>query len=236
MNKQVLDAAKNNLSSNFMGYEGEKISYIGKGDLSLSFTGNGSSFMNEDYGSKSYSITVSNIGAQAVDRVLALYPGIYSDLSDMTDTAGNAAAAIVSDGEIISEADKKVSCTGKPKKIAHFQKFVNNNPTRFTGLKMQVNNTDQFDEAITIKKISPFQSMGDDTIEPGNYKTSNQTDDKRVEIPLEDFQLDDQTLLVFTLKAGRTVTFTFVSGAIKNQAAELHQKASLARGNVRRAI
>ncbi|MHA7109248.1 hypothetical protein ACRTDU_03930 [Sunxiuqinia elliptica] len=236
MKNQVLDAAQRNLSSDFMGYEGQKVAYIGKDDPSLSFTGNGKSFMNEDAGSKSYSITVSNMGNAADDRVLALHPGFLTELADMTDTAGNPAAAIVADGAIIEEVDKQVICTGKPKKISHFKAFVNRNPTRFTGLKMQVNNTDQFDEAITVKKISPFQSLGDDTIEPGNYKTSNQTDDKRVEIPLEDFQLDDQTLLVFTLKAGRSVTFTFVSGAIKNQAAELHTKAAIARGNVRRAI
>ncbi len=234
MKNPILNAAKNNLSSNFLGYEGAE--YIGKGDPSLSFTGNGSSFMNEDAGSKSYSITIGNTGAAAADRVLALHPGFLSDLADMTDTAGSAAEAIIADGQIIADVGGEVSCTGKPKKIAHFKAFVNSNPTRFTGLKMQVNNTDQFDEAITVKKLSPFQSLGDTTIEPGNYKNSNQTDDKRVEIPLEDFQLDEQTLLVFTLKAGRSVTFTFVSGAIKNQAAELHRKASAARGNVRRVI
>ena len=235
MEREILDRATEHLSPNFIGYEGQGKHYTGENDPSLSFMGGGNSFMDEDAGSSSYSITVTNTGTSAEDQVLALHEGFLKDLADMTDTAGNAAAAVVTDGTIIATTGKEVVAKGKPKKIAHFKEFVNDVPTRFTGLKMQVDHTSQFDEAITIKKLSAFRSLGDSTIEPGNFKTSNQTDDKRVEIPLEDFQLDKQTLIVFTLKAGREVTFTFKVGAMKNQAGELHAKASMARSNLKRA-
>lgn len=227
MNRNIQNQALNSLSSNFMDYEGSE--YTGFGDPSLDFAGEGSSFLNEDKAPRTFGITVSNMGASAVDRVLCLHPGYLTELIDMTNTAGVAAAAVITDGDVIAEADKKVTATGKPKKISHLKAFVNRNPTRFTGLKMLVNNSDQFEEEITVKKLSPFKNMGDKVINPGEFKDSNQTDDKRVEIPLEDFQLDDQTLIVFTLKAGRTVTFTFFSGAIKNQAGELNKKAVIAR-------
>ncbi|MGD9930142.1 MAG: hypothetical protein AB7U05_08990 [Mangrovibacterium sp.] len=225
MNKQVQAAAAKALSSNFLGYEGQQ--YTGMGDLSIDFAG--SSFLDEDKKVRTFAITATNTGSAAEDRVLALHPGFLTALADMTDSAGTAAAAIVTDGTIIATADKEVVCSGKPKKIAHFKDFVNQNPTRLTGIKMLVNNSDQFEEDITVKKLSPFKNLEDMIIQPSIYKDSNQTDDKRVEIPLEDFQIDNQTLIVFTLKAGRTVTFTFFAGAIKNQAAELHNKASLAR-------
>lgn len=227
ISKAVKAAAQNGLSSNFAGYEGQSQPYTGLGDLSLDFAG--SSFVDEGKSARTFSMTIGNTGSAAVDRVLALHPGFLTALADMTDSAGNAAAAIVTDGTIIATADAEVVCSGKPKKIAHFKEFVNRNPTRLTGIKMLVNNSDQFEEDITIKKLSPFKNLEDLVISPSIYKDSSQNDDKRVEIPLEDFQIDDQTLIVFTLKAARTVTFTFFSGAIKNQAGELHAKASLAR-------
>ena len=231
MNKQVQAAASQALSNNFLGYEGQE--YTGKGDLSLDF--GGSSFLDEDKTSRTFAMTIQNIGTAAVDRVLCLHAGFLTALSDMTDSAGNAAAAIVTDGEVITTADAKVICSGKPKKIKHFTDFVNLNPTRLTGMKMLVNDSDQFEEDITVKKLSPFKNLADTIISPGQYKNSNQTDDKRVEIPLNDFQLDNQTLMIFTLKAGRSVTFTFFSGAILNPAAELASKAELARIMVKRA-
>lgn len=234
--EQIIAFAENRLSSSFMGYEGDKRpGYVGQYDLGLSFVGNASSFVDETKNSIQYAITISNLGAAAVDRVLALHPGYLTAVGDITNAAGTVCAAIVTDGVIIATADATIVCTGKPKPIAQLQKFVNGNPTRFTGLKMLVNNSDQFEEELYIKKLSPFKNMEDVTINPSSFKNSNQTDDKRVEIPLEDFQLDDQTTVVFTLKAGRSVTFTFFVGAIANKAGELNSKAILARANMQRA-
>ena len=233
--EEIIRMAEKGLSSSFMGYEnGQGPRYIGQYDMGLSFVGNASSFVDENKNGIQYSLTVNNLGASAEDRVLALHPGYLTVASEITNAAGTAAAAIVTDGTIISTTDKVVTCVGKPKPIKQLQAFVNRNPTRFTGLKMLVNNSDQFEEEIYIKKLSPFKNMEDVTINPSSFKNSTQTDDKRVEIPLEDFQLDDQTVVVFTLKAGRSVTFTFFAGAIANQAGELNSKAILARTNMQR--
>jgi hypothetical protein len=236
MNQNEIKAmAEKGLSSAFMGYEGDKrVGYVGQYDLGLSFVGASSSFIDENKNGVQYSITINNTGTSAEDRILALHPGFLTLASEITNAAGTACAAIVTDGDIISTAGKVVSCSGKPKPIKQLQAFVNKNPTRFTGLKMLVNNSDQFEEELYVKKLSPFKNMEDMTISPSAFKNSNQTDDKRVEIPLEDFQLDDQTNVVFTLKAGRSVTFTLFAGAIANPAGELNAKAILARSNMQR--
>ena len=241
MNKDVRNAALKNLGSDFSGYEGQEEAnrdarriYTGYGDPALQFTGGSSSFTDEDKSNKTYSLTIRNMGASAVDRVLALHPGYLTNVADMKDASGNQAAAIVADGTIINTSGAEVTCVGKPQKISHLQAFLNTNPTRFTGLKMLVNNSDQFEQDIYIQKLSPFVGLGYETINPGLYKNSSQTDDKRVEIPLQNFQVDNQSLIMFTLKAGREVTFTFNLGAIKNAAAELHAKASIAREGVMR--
>lgn len=232
---QIIAMAEKGLSSAFLGYEGDRrVPYVGQYDLGLSFVGGASSFVDEAKNTTQYAMTISNMGSAAVDRVLALHPGYLTLASEITNASGTAAAAIVTDGTIIATENATVVCTGKPKPIKQLQAFVNRNPTRFTGLKMLVNDSDQFEEELYIRKLSPFKNMEDKTINPSAYKNSNQTDDKRVEIPLEDFQLDDQTNIVFTLKAGRTVTFTFFAGAIANPAGELNAKAILARANMQR--
>lgn len=231
-NAQIAAAAQLGLSHNFSGYEGQQ--YVGIGDLSLDFTGSGSSFLDEGAGSQQFTVTITNTGTAAEDQILALFPGYFSSAASIKDASGVAADAIVTDGSIITTADKQVVCTGSPKAIAEFQEFCKRNPTRFTGLKMLVNNSDQFEKAIYIKKLSPFKNLEDYSIVPSTFKDSTQTDDKRCEIPLNDFQIDDQTTVVFTLLAGRTVTFTFFAGAIQNGAAELNKKAVLARQTMTR--
>lgn len=233
--EEIIARAKSGLTSSFEGtnYVGAPV-YTGKGDPGLSFTG--SSFADEANNDRQFSITIVNMGATAEDRVLALHPGYLTALADLIDAGGNAAAAIVTDGTIIATADKVVTAVGSPKKIAHMKSFVNQNPTRFTGLKMLVNDSDQFEIPICIRKLSPFSDLGYTTINPSVYKNSNQQNDKRVEIPLNDFQLDDQTAVITTVKAGRTVTFTFFGGAIANKAGELDTKAKMARQNLTRGI
>lgn len=232
MNKNDIKMkAEKALTSSFNGYEGQD-PYLGKNDPALSFVGSASSFIDEKKDARQYAFTITNTGSAAVDRVLALHPGYLTNVADLINASGVAADAIVTDGTIINTVNATVVCVGKPKKIAQLQAFVNRNPTRFTGLKMLVNDADQFEEELCIRKLSPLGDLGYETITPSTHKDSKQTDDKRVEIPLNNFQLDDQTAIIFTLKAGRTVTFTFFAGAIRNVAGELNQKATAARANM----
>lgn len=238
--KDILKKAEASLTSNFNGagapmsnYVGGN-DYIGLNDDALSFAGN--SFADEANNDRQFSITITNTGASAVDRVLALHSGYLTTLAEILDSAGNAAAAIVTDGTVISTSGAEVVCSGSPRKIAHLKSFVNANPTRFTGLKMLVNDSDQFEYPLCVRKLSPFSDLGYTMINPSIYKNSNQQNDKRVEIPLNDFQLDDQTAVIFTLKAGRSVTFTWFGGAIRNVAGELNAKATKARKTLNRVI
>ena len=228
--EEIIRRAEQGLTSNFTGYEGQE--YTGAGDPALSFIGSSSSFVDETKDARQYAYTITNTGSAAVDRILALHPGYLTAVADLTNSAGVAVDAIVSDGTIIATLNATVVCAGKPRKIAQLQAFVNRNATRFTGLKMLVNNSDQFEEELCIRKLSPLGDLGYEIISPSTHKNSNQTDDKRVEIPLNNFQLDDQTAVIFTLRAGRSVTFTFFAGAIRNVAGELNAKAQIARANI----
>jgi hypothetical protein len=165
---------------------------------------------------------------------VALCPGYFDAAANVKDSNGVAVAAIITEGTIIGTqgtADR-LTGSGKPKSIVDFLGFIKYNPTRFTGVKIQVDNSIQFDEQIYIKQNSPFRNLQDFQIYPNSYKDSTQNDDKRVEIPLDSYQMDNNTTVTTVIQAGRSVTYTWFVGAIKNQAFELANKAEAARANM----
>lgn len=230
MNK-AQQSAFNALGNN---YEGEQLMYTGLGDPGVQFEGNASSFADENKSGLLYTMTLTNTGSAAVDRTIAICPAYFTTAASIKDNNGNAVAAIITDGTIVGAAGTNdiLSGAGKPKPIVDFLAFVKFNPTRFTGLKIQVDNSGQFDEIVYVKQNSPFRTLPDFQLQPNAYKDSTQNDDKRVEIPLENFQMDNNTSVIYTIQAGRTVTLTWFAGAIKNAAAELAQKAEFARANM----
>ena len=203
--------------------------YDGGNDDLVQFSGAANSFNDEGKKDLNYSMTITNQGTAAEDQVIAICPGYFALAADIKDAQGDAVAGIALDGDIVATAGKEVVGKGSPKKIDEFLAFIKNNPTRFIGMKMLVDDAEQFEEEIYIKKISPFRNLEDRQIIPSHYKDSSQLDDKRVEIPLEDFQLDNQTIVLMKIKAGRRVTINFFAGSILNTAAALDVKAKKAR-------
>jgi len=218
---------------NISGFNGSGVSfYDGSDDPSLMFPDGINNFAEEDQSGLFYSFTLANVGSAAEARSLAIIPGYFTSASEIKDNAGSAVAAILKEGDVITTTDKVVTCKGKPKSYDEFLAFIKNNPARLLGMKMQVDDDSQLSEDITVRKISPFRSLQDRTISPSIFKNSSQNNSKLVEIPLQDEQLDNQTVMLYTLGAGRTVTFTFFIGAIRNVAGELDAKAKIARKNI----
>lgn len=208
--------------------------YTGKNDPGICFEGAASSFADEGKTGLIYTMTLSNQETSAVNRSVALCPGYFDAAANVKDSNGVAVAAIITEGTIIGTqgtADR-LTGSGKPKSIVDFLGFIKYNPTRFTGVKIQVDNSIQFDEQIYIKQNSPFRNLQDFQIYPNSYKDSTQNDDKRVEIPLDSYQMDNNTTVTTVIQAGRSVTYTWFVGAIKNQAFELANKAEAARANM----
>lgn len=225
-----MDEVLNNLTPGFAGYEG----YNGFGDPSIQFIGNASNFSDEGKSGLTYTMVITNQGASAVDRKLAICPGYFTDAADIKDASGTAVDAIIAQGTIIGAGGTICTGAGTPKSITEFLAFIKYNPVRFTGLKMLVDNSAQFDNSIYVKQNSPFRNLQDREITPNVYKDSTQTDDKRVEIPLEQYQMDNNTTVITTISASRKVTLNWFVGAIKNPAYELAVKAAIARNNSER--
>jgi len=178
----------------------------------------------------SFTMTIVNNGSAAVDQSIALLPAYFTDKTQVKNSAGVAVAAIVAEGQIISTANAVVTATGKPKSINEFLAFVKLNPVRITGMKIKVDDSSQFVNDILFRKESPLKDLGYITKSPANYQNSMQNNDKIVEIPLTDAQFDNQTSVVTTIGAGRTMTITFFIGAIRNEAAMLDAAVKSASG------
>lgn len=236
--KQLEEEAAANLSS----YEGQDLllnsDYSGYGDPFVQFDGPGKSFMNEKNEGNNFPMKFTNTDANAVDRTIAICPGYFTTASNIKDSQGNAVDAIATDGTIVGSlgALNRLVGSATKKTIQEFLDFIKYNPTRIVGLKMTVDDEIQFSENIYFKQNSPLRNLEDRTIVPDDWKTSQDNDAKRAEIPLagQNVQFDNQTTIVTKILAARTVTYNWFLGAILNTAAALSNKAIVAKNNIAR--
>lgn len=213
--------------------------YTGFGDQSVDFDGDESTtFADEERLAEGHQFvfTVDNSGSASVARRIALCPAYFTpDMLDfMTDNKGNPIDAIIKEGVVIGDpaTNDALTVESENKTIDELLRFILFNPTRFIGAKLQCNSNNQYGQSWNIRQCSPFRNLQDKTITPDTYKNSNQFDQTRVEIPLDNFQFDDQTLVSWNILPQSRVTITLYGGAILNAAKELNKKASSARANL----
>jgi hypothetical protein len=179
-----------------------------------------------------FSFQISNNQPEAVNRVIALNPGYFrpDQIGIMRGNNGEIVDAIIREGIVIGAAGVDalvVKSQNKP--IDELLDFVLYNPMRFVGMKMQCSNPDQFSQSLLVKQLSPFRNLSDYTLTPDDYKDSRQMDATRAEIPLENFQFDNNTQVVWTILAGSTLNLSLFGGAVLNMAKELDNVARMAR-------
>ncbi len=178
----------------------------------------------------SFTMTIANVGTAAIDQSIAILPAYFTTASQVKNASGSAVAAIIKEGSVITTTNAVVTAVGKPKSIDEFLAFVKLNPVRITGMKISVDDPAQFNNDFLFRKESPLKDLGFVTKSPANYQNSMQNNNKIVEIPLTDAQFDNQTSVVTTIGAGRTMTITFFIGAIRNEAAMLDAAVKSANG------
>ena len=168
-------------------------------------------------------------------HMIAIHPGLLDTIAEIQAIAGVTVDAIAKDGVVIASTTPttpgslpRVSCkTKNTTSLGFFQKFVNNNPQRI--VRMQVSSTDanQLEEPIVLAKISPTTKLGDFPITPAHKKKSADTNANLVVIDLDNFQLDDQSILYVNLLENVTLTINLYLGACRNDAATLEELASI---------
>jgi hypothetical protein len=156
--------------------------------------------------------------------LLALSAGYMDTLPHLVkNLQGINVDAVLTEGVVFSEDEADVTCYGDPKSVDEFLAFVKLNPVAFRMLKLRVDDASQFEQNISVQRISPFGMPSSNRIAPGVHKDAKQTNDRLVDIPLDDLQMDSQTVLTYTVAPGREVSFTWFVQASNNASNELRK-------------
>lgn len=155
-------------------------------------------------------LNVKNTGASA--KTICLFPGDLKNADEIKKVVGKEVAGIA--GETITDIEiSSNQC------IPYVQRFVSRNPTAIISASLSVDNEAQLSHAIEFTQSSPFRSLGSQLIVPKSHQKSGDANTKLVEVPFVTTQLDDQTQMMITIGAGRSMEITLFMGAMQNSAA-----------------
>lgn len=191
------------------------------------------SFIHEARTNNFYKFSMDNSGANAVDRVIAISFAQFGSEAAIV-AAGYTLDGLLKDGAVIpgAAADAQVTATpANPRSpINEFLSWCRWNPTRVVAMTIDSDDPDQFESFIEVFQWSPFRQLGTDfTIDVSDYYRVYQQSTKKIEVNLlskdQSFQIDNQNIVLFPIKAGRKVNITLKIGAINNQSGKLKKVA-----------
>jgi hypothetical protein len=190
------------------------------------FPGTAENFAQES-SDKYFRLEITNEGTSAEDKIICLCPGNYISTAELSALGIGTIAAIIGDGTIDNTSGKEIVCTGEPGSVESWKRFFLRHPSRFVGMSLEVSSTTQLSQVIKVYKDDPYNAnlVPITQINPNAYKTNQIFNDKLVHIPLDHFQLDNETIVIVTIKAGATLTLTLTPGAFHNENLQLENEA-----------
>lgn len=188
----------------------EGATYTGLGDNMLDF-GSGSSFLDEDSTGKRVSIKISNAGAE--DKLL--------QLNDII--AAVEGATVISEGTPVAD----ITVKGSPRPVDILVAYLKKYPTRLRSIKLNVDNSEQLDEPIRYRQETPWKTYMEEERIPSDYQSQDTNNPNMSEVDdIKDWVLSDQATILYNVRAGRSVTLSFLFGATLDSAKALDKKAN----------
>jgi hypothetical protein len=227
--QREIEAAAEHYLNSFDGgdmsnFDGGDQDLLGYDDDFLEFDGSATSFANEVATGRRFTVTIDNTQgggeaahAASTDKSVILVPSFNPQ-----------GGTVLTDGTV-SISGQAVFVTGIPESLVSLQKWIQDNPVRCLGLKIESTNILQMGKFLTIAPKSPFRKLESENIYIQDYKTENQYNDKIATI-MRPFQLDNQTDLILNVSKNAVTTVTLYFGAALNTAKALRKKANLANG------
>lgn len=196
----------------FMGYNGF-------GDDTLDFGGTNVSFNNEIASQRLFTFILNNTSTSS-QKVL-LFGGIAPSLPTRVAKTGNI--------EYVTGATN-LTCSGNPQAVELFQKYVEQNPCRVLGVKVQSSSDLQLATGLKIETKTPFNVPGNRVINFSNY-TSEYASNNKMATVRQEFQIDALTEIEVEIPANTQSSFVFSIGAVYSQSGALKNKAARAAQN-----
>lgn len=189
--------------------------YVGAGDNMLDFQ-QASSFINEDNSGKRFQIRISNKTAD--DQKINLNPTLevegYENLKEGT-----------------IKAD--LTAVGAPRSIDVLLAYLKANPTRVQNMSFLVDSIEQLDEPIMQRTETPWKSFSEEQRIPSDFQDGSTQNLNKVTVDdISGWRMSPMHTMLYKLKAGKTVTISFIFGASLDCAEALNKKAIEAAENV----
>jgi len=210
-----LDISGVDVTTKLLENKAQGSNYIGAGDDMLDF-GKSSSFIQEDKTGYSFQIILKNTHATAA-KTVEISKGLV---------AADGAIAL-KDGTTDS-----VQIAGHPQKSEMLSALLEMSVVRINQIRVKTDDEAQFDEALRYAKQTPYGIGAEELRIPATYQ--NASDNKNVVIisDVQDWILGGDRKLSYTVRAGRSVTLTFIMGGAINLASALETKANNAKENI----
>lgn len=180
---------------------------------------------------QTFKFQLINTGASAVDRDLAIVPGLFTTEAALT-AYGIKTDGILKTGGVIpgAAAAAQVNLVNlRPETIEMLQNFLRFNPSRLIGMTLAVSDPAQFETEMTITRTNPFRKEAVDQVDISGYYSPDQFSSKKVEVDLinvaEDTTLGNQSVFGMKLLAGQTVIITLRFGGVNNQEKKFDRRA-----------
>lgn len=199
------------------------------------YDGGGSTPLDTKSASKSFKISLTN-------KTASTYILILNKPSFLTTAAEVAAYAqldadktiLLTDGTLVNgtdDADLIATSGNSVRKIAHFFKFVERNPTEILQLELNVNDELCYDAKFGVVPASPIINLGtNQEFDLARFVDPKFLNNKKAIISAKDVQFDDQTIVYVEVvgtdkiaTTGGKMSLTFVIGSILNPSAAFAQ-------------
>ena len=138
--------------------------------------------------------------------------------------------AVIDDGYFLQDSATSyvfASALKKSASIREFRGYLKIAPTAFAKMHIGSDKPEFYKTSIVLKKANPYGVWSEDVIPLEDYyKPENYNKDK-IEVTRK-FQLDNETVMIITIPAETTVTFSFVAGVSLNPGNTLAKKMTVA--------
>jgi hypothetical protein len=180
---------------------------------------------------QTFKFQLTNNGASAADRDLAIVPGLFTTEAALT-AYGIKTDGILKTGGVIpgAAAAAQVNLVNlRAETVEMLQQFLRHNPSRLIGMTLAVSDPAQFETEMSITRTNPFRKEGVDQVDLSGYYSPDQFSSKKVEVDLinvaEDLTLGNQSTFMMKLLAGQTVIITLRFGGVNNQEKKFDRRA-----------
>lgn len=206
--KELKDALKANA-------DGGAESYVGLNDDTMDF-GRAESFIDESEGEKEFNLSITNNTAATqkiqFNEIIAAQEG-YNILKE-------GVVATIGEGENA----KTLKANGDPRSIDLLANLIKHAPMRLRAIRFNVDNEGQLDEVLKYVRETPFETGVTTQKKPSNFQDQNTNNTKTVTVDLKDWVLGHDSTILYTIRAGETVTMTLYFGASFDTAKALRKK------------